>query len=127
MPRVFTFALLLGLLTQVVLCQDTNLREVKQAFDDANISISRFDPMFLLEVSLPQTSCPAVVLKAGVQLPRNATVGPPLFALSGYGIRDGPFVVAAVDPDAPTPQNPKFGTSSEETSNQPAAFQVAPS
>ncbi|KAG7444123.1 PEBP-like protein [Guyanagaster necrorhizus] len=109
MLRVFTSALLLGLLTQVVLCQDTNLREVKQAFDDANIPEDidlPFDPMFLLEVSFPQTLGPAIVLKAGVQLPRNATVGPPLFAISGYGIRDGPFVIATVDPDAPTPQNP---------------------
>ncbi len=32
-----------------------------------------FDPRFLLEVSLPQTSGSAIILKAGVQLPRNGT------------------------------------------------------
>lgn len=36
----------------------------------------------------------------------TATVGPPSFTLVGLDARDGPFVVAAVDPDAPTPQNP---------------------
>ncbi|KAK0460047.1 PEBP-like protein [Desarmillaria tabescens] len=108
MLRVFSFALLLSLLIQVVLSQDTSLREVKQAFDDANIPEDidlPFNPRFLLEVSLPQTSGSVIVLKAGVQLPRNATVGPPSFTLAGHDIRDGPFVVAAIDPDAPSPQN----------------------
>ncbi|KAK0449514.1 PEBP-like protein [Armillaria borealis] len=109
MLRVFTFAPLFGLFTQALVSQDTSLREVKQAFDNANIPEDialPFEPRFLLEVSLPQTSGSAIVLKAGVQLPRNATVGPPSFTLVGLDARDGPFVVAAVDPDAPTPQNP---------------------
>ncbi|KAK0430755.1 PEBP-like protein [Armillaria borealis] len=101
MLRVFTFAPLFGLFTQALVSQDTSLREVKQAFDNANIPEDialPFEPRFLLEVSLPPN--------AGVQLPRNATVGPPSFTLVGLDARDGPFVVAAVDPDAPTPQNP---------------------
>ncbi|KAK0503608.1 PEBP-like protein [Armillaria luteobubalina] len=131
MLQVFIFALFLGLLPLAVLSQDTSLREVKQAFDSANVSIHAqfsskyaslnvfvfslqipedidlpFDPRFLLEVSLPQTSGSAIILKAGVHLHRNATVGPPSFTLVGLDTRDGPFVVAAVDPDAPTPQDP---------------------
>ncbi|KAK0487069.1 PEBP-like protein [Armillaria novae-zelandiae] len=94
MLRVFTFALLLSLFALAVLSQDTSLREVKQAFDNANIPEDialPFDPRFILEVSLPQTSGSAIVLKAGVQLPRNATVGPPSFTLVGLDARDGPF------------------------------------
>ncbi|GLB45535.1 putative phosphatidylethanolamine-binding protein [Lyophyllum shimeji] len=66
------------------------LDAVKRAFKAAHIprdlSIT-FNPQFLLE------------------LPRNATAGPPTFAVVGPA-GPGPFVIAAVDPDAPTPQNP---------------------
>ncbi|KAK0222202.1 PEBP-like protein [Armillaria fumosa] len=112
MLQVFTFALFLSLFTLAVLSQDTSLREVKQAFDNANIPEDialPFDPRFLLEVSLPQTSGSAIVLKAGVHLPRNGTFLADLWGnASEYTPQqpDGPFVVAAVDPDAPTPQDP---------------------
>ncbi|KAK0201567.1 PEBP-like protein [Desarmillaria ectypa] len=108
---VFASVLFLSLLTQLVVSQDTDLVKVKEAFDAANISEDialPFDPSFLLEVSLPQTTGSAIVLRAGVQLPRNATVGPPSFALVGHNVGNGPFVVATVDPDAPTPQNPNI-------------------
>ena len=35
----------------------------------------------------------------------TATAGPPTFTIRGEGSA-GPFVVAVVDPDAPTPQSP---------------------
>ncbi|KXN88547.1 CEN-like protein 2 [Leucoagaricus sp. SymC.cos] len=101
----------LGFLTLIafaVSAQDTSTATVKQAFDDANIpedlSIN-FDPAALLEVTFPEGSSPPITLHAGQQLPRDATAGPPTFSISGSDC-EGPFVVAAVDPDAPTPQDP---------------------
>ncbi|KAF8148254.1 phosphatidylethanolamine-binding protein [Crassisporium funariophilum] len=94
--------------------QDTNLATVRRAFNNANRSrkhqipenISlKFNPKVLLEVTFPQQSGRSITLHAGVQLPRNATAGPPTFQVVGQAGR-GPFVVAAVDPDAPTPQTP---------------------
>ncbi|KAK0244481.1 PEBP-like protein [Armillaria nabsnona] len=108
---IFAFILLLSFLTQLVVSQDTSLAKVQQAFDLAHIPEDialPFDPSLLLEVSLPQTTGSAIVLKAGVQLPRNATVGPPSFTLIGRDVGNGPFVIATVDPDAPTPQDPNI-------------------
>ncbi|KAF9482593.1 PEBP-like protein [Pholiota conissans] len=102
-----TLSLLLTLST-LGLAQDTSLGEVKRAFSNANIPETikfAFDPKVLLEVTFPQTSAKPITLHAGIQLPRNATVGPPTFNVIG-SVSKGPFVVAAVDPDAPTPQTP---------------------
>ncbi|KAJ8518289.1 hypothetical protein ONZ45_g4627 [Pleurotus djamor] len=92
----------------LVSSQDTGLGQVRAAFANANIpedlSIT-FNPSTLLEVSLPQASGSPITLHAGVQLPRDSTAGPPSFSLVGTTSR-GPFVIAAVDPDAPTPQTP---------------------
>ncbi|KAF9558729.1 PEBP-like protein [Agrocybe pediades] len=62
-----------------------------------------FDPKVLLEVTFPQTTGRPITLHAGIHLPRNATAGPPTFSVVGPA-GNGPFVVAAVDLDAPTPQ-----------------------
>ncbi|KAF8958369.1 phosphatidylethanolamine-binding protein, partial [Flammula alnicola] len=82
--------------------------EVKRVFDQAhipgNISLT-FNPKALLEVTFPEPVGKSIVLHAGIQLPRNATAGPPNFRVVGSAGR-GPFVVAAVDLDAPTPQTP---------------------
>ncbi|PFH49637.1 hypothetical protein AMATHDRAFT_76088 [Amanita thiersii Skay4041] len=90
-----------------VLAQDTSLDEVKRAFDAANIprdlSIN-FNPRVLLEVTFPEPSG-SITLHAGEQLPRDATAGPPSYEAVGTDFT-GPFVIAAVDPDAPTPQEP---------------------
>ncbi|GLB35547.1 putative phosphatidylethanolamine-binding protein [Lyophyllum shimeji] len=95
-------------LAALVTGQDTSLRTVRQAFQAANIpedlSIT-FNPSVLLEVTFPEATGRAITLHAGVQLPRNATAGPPTFSVVGDA-GNGPFVVAAVDPDAPTPQAP---------------------
>ncbi|KZV66228.1 PEBP-like protein [Peniophora sp. CONT] len=106
---------------------DTSLPAVVAAFDKANIptdAFITFDPSLLLQVQFPQADGSLVNVTAGVQLPRNATVGPPLFNIleanetaTGLNakrlppIKDGPldstdFVVAMVDLDAPTPQDP---------------------
>ena len=82
-----------------------------------------FDPSLLLQVQFPQANGTLVDVTAGVQLPRNATVGPPLFnvveasetvtnsdskgrlpPIKGEPLDSTDFVVAMVDLDAPTPQ-----------------------
>ncbi|KAF7303588.1 hypothetical protein MIND_00588100 [Mycena indigotica] len=102
------FTLLLVALGIPTLAQDVSTQLVKRAFVDANIpkdlSIT-FNPTALLEVSLPQGARPPIVLHAGINVPRNDTAGPPIFHVAG-NIGHGPFVVATVDPDAPTPQDP---------------------
>ncbi|KAJ3567086.1 hypothetical protein NP233_g6597 [Leucocoprinus birnbaumii] len=98
----------LSLIALAVTAQDTNVRRVKQTFDDANIPADlsiKFDPTALLEVTFPEPGASPITIHAGQQLPRDSTAGPPTFSLLGTS-RRGPFVVAAVDPDAPTPQAP---------------------
>ncbi|KAF8199075.1 PEBP-like protein [Pholiota molesta] len=92
----------------VAIAQDTSLAEVRRAFNDASIPEAikfSFDPKVLLEVTFPQTAARPITLHAGIQLPRNATAGPPIFNVIGSH-SNGPFVVATVDLDAPTPQAP---------------------
>ncbi|KAJ7726676.1 phosphatidylethanolamine-binding protein [Mycena maculata] len=64
-----------------------------------------FKPTALLEVSFPQTCGPPIALHAGIHVEVNDTVRPPSFGVLG-DVGPGPFVVAMVDPDAPTSQNP---------------------
>ncbi|KAJ7625383.1 PEBP-like protein [Mycena polygramma] len=88
--------------------QDVSIPAVEKAFTAANLPANLtivFKPTALLEVSLPQTTGPPITLHAGIQVPRNDTAGPPTFHVVG-NVGPGPFVVAAVDPDAPTPQAP---------------------
>lgn len=90
--------------------QDVSLAAVRRAFNTANIPSDvqiTFNPSVLFEVAFPQASGPPVQVHAGIQLPRNATVGPPIFAVrDSFLTPSQSFVVAAVDPDAPTPQTP---------------------
>ncbi|PSS37079.1 hypothetical protein PHLCEN_2v1118 [Hermanssonia centrifuga] len=118
---------LLALFLSIGATQDTSLATVKAAFDAANIPNDihiTFNPTVLLEVTFPEAAGPPVAVTAGVQLPRNgktyacgkgfvispcsytATVGPPTFAVRGNIRRGQTFLVATVDPDAPTPQDP---------------------
>ncbi|KAJ6621844.1 PEBP-like protein [Mycena sp. CBHHK59/15] len=88
--------------------QDVSITSVKKAFTAANISSDldiTFKPTALLEVFFPQTTGPPITLHAGINVPRNDTAGPPVFRVAG-DVGRGPFVVATVDPDAPTPQAP---------------------
>ncbi|KAJ7480629.1 PEBP-like protein [Mycena latifolia] len=90
--------------------QDVSLRTVDKAFCAANIPTNlniAFKPTALLEVSFPQTYGRPLILHAGIHVPRNDTAGPPSFRVVG-NVGHGPFVVATVDPDAPTPQDPSF-------------------
>ncbi|KAF7378124.1 hypothetical protein MSAN_00236700 [Mycena sanguinolenta] len=87
---------------------DLFIPAVKKAFDDADIPEDIeivFNPTALLEVSLPQTVGPPIILHAGIHVPRNDTAGPPTFHVVG-DVGHGPFVVATVDPDAPIPSDP---------------------
>ncbi|KAL0578566.1 hypothetical protein V5O48_003416 [Marasmius crinis-equi] len=97
----------LALFATTVSPQDNSLAEVAKAFNNANIPRDltlKFNPSVLLEVTLPQPSGGDITLKAGLQLPRDDTAGPPRFSIRGNAGR-GPFVLAAVDPDAPSPTN----------------------
>ncbi|KAJ7677470.1 PEBP-like protein [Mycena rosella] len=88
--------------------QDVSIAAVDKAFNAADIPTDLdivFKPTALLEVSLPQATGPPITLHAGIQVPRNDTAGPPKFHVVG-NVGSGPFVVATVDPDAPTPQDP---------------------
>ncbi|KAF9014360.1 PEBP-like protein [Hymenopellis radicata] len=109
---------------------------VKQAFDDANVGASvlpSFSSQTLRWSSIPHSSSKSffpqstgdpITLEVGEQLPRNGSLGvttaptsfnsrhsyreSPTFTLIGENIGAGPFVVATVDPDAPTPQAPNI-------------------
>ncbi|KAJ7723841.1 PEBP-like protein [Mycena maculata] len=88
--------------------QDVSTRAVEKAFFAANLPANLsivFKPTALLEVAFPQATGPPIVLHAGIHVPRNGTAGPPTFHVVG-DVGPGPFVVATVDPDAPTPQDP---------------------
>jgi len=105
---LFSPAYLLLAFAGLSVAQDTSLATVKRAFDNAHIPSNialTFNPKVLLEVTFPETTGRPITLHAGIQLPRNSTAGPPVFRVVGPAGR-GPFVVATVDPDAPTPQNP---------------------
>ncbi|KXN88546.1 OV-16 antigen [Leucoagaricus sp. SymC.cos] len=98
----------LSLVALAASAQDTSITRVKQAFNAANIPADlsiKFDPTALLEVTFPQANARPITIHAGQQLPRNSTAGPPSFNLINTRAR-GRFVVAVVDPDAPTPQDP---------------------
>ncbi|KAJ7042166.1 PEBP-like protein [Mycena alexandri] len=95
-------------LSVVALSQDVSIHAVEKAFNAADIPTDLeivFKPTALLEVSLPQVTGRPITLHAGIQVPRNDTAGPPTFHVVG-DVGRGPFVVATVDPDAPTPQVP---------------------
>ncbi|KAJ7674027.1 PEBP-like protein [Mycena polygramma] len=104
------FSCLASLLTLALVAvgQDTSIQTVKKAFTAADIPTDLgivFNPTALFEVSLPQATGAPITLHAGVNVPRNDTAGPPSFNVVG-NVGRGPFVVATVDPDAPTPQDP---------------------
>ncbi|KXN88544.1 hypothetical protein AN958_07180 [Leucoagaricus sp. SymC.cos] len=109
---------LVPFLITAVYAQDTSIAAVKQAFNNANIPTDlkiTFNPKFLLEVALPQngTQLP-IIVHTGIQLPREETAITPIFSLidpahplsSPSTTGPGPFVIAAVDADAPTPEDP---------------------
>ncbi|KAJ7643973.1 PEBP-like protein [Roridomyces roridus] len=105
--RLSRFTSLISL-ALVAVAQDVSIADVEEAFVAANIPEDlhiTFEPTALLEVSLPQATGSLITLKAGIQVPQNDTAGPPTFQVVG-DVGQGPFVVAAVDPDAPTPQAP---------------------
>ncbi|KAJ7635055.1 PEBP-like protein [Roridomyces roridus] len=114
-PPAGSSVTLASLFSLVVVCaaQDASLHKVEKAFNDANIPANlniAFQPSMLLDVTFPQEYGHPIALHAGIQVPVNDTVGPPTFSLQGQRRTarhdNGPFVVAMVDPDAPTPQDP---------------------
>ncbi|KAJ7464975.1 PEBP-like protein, partial [Mycena galericulata] len=105
-------ALLLSLFVFVA-GQDVSFRAVERAFSDAKIPATLgipLNPKALLEVSFPQVHGPPITLHAGIHVLVNDTAGPPTFRLeeNAPSLGRGPFVVAMVDPDAPTPQAPIY-------------------
>lgn len=116
-PSVSTLTMVRFVLFATLLCsvpsllaQDTSLRAVEEAFNKANITRDlqiHFKPSLLLEVTWPQSSGKSIATHTGQYFPRNATAGPPHFAVRGQLPRHThQFVLAAVDPDAPYPTNP---------------------
>ncbi|GJE91792.1 PEBP-like protein [Phanerochaete sordida] len=101
-------SLLCGL--TIVFAQDTSLAAVETAFNNANIPKDlqiQLKPLVLLEVIWPQPSGRSITTRAGQSFPLNDTAGPPQFAVRGALSQDThKFVLAAVDPDAPYPQDP---------------------
>ncbi|KAJ3564825.1 hypothetical protein NP233_g8041 [Leucocoprinus birnbaumii] len=99
----------------LTLAQDFNTKIVKDAFNKAHIPKDiglNFNPTLLLEVSFPVKNRLPVTVHAGERVPINSTGGPPIFSLLspslgiGRHSKDANFVVVAIDPDAPTPQDP---------------------
>ncbi|GJE91793.1 PEBP-like protein [Phanerochaete sordida] len=91
-----------------IFAQDTSLKAVEAAFKKANITKDlqiTFKPSVLLDVIWPEPGF-TVPTRTGETLQQNETAGPPRFAVHGILPEVHKFVVAAVDPDALTPQNP---------------------
>ncbi|EJD46576.1 PEBP-like protein [Auricularia subglabra TFB-10046 SS5] len=92
-------------LAGAVAAQTDTLASVKAAFEDAGIVgdvIPAFDPQVLLTVSFPGTGAFA----AGTLLTPAQARQRPTFAIPAALGAGKTFLVAEVDPDAPTPQNP---------------------
>ncbi|KAI0031171.1 phosphatidylethanolamine-binding protein, partial [Vararia minispora EC-137] len=76
---------------------------------DANIT---FTPSLILQVQFPQPDGTVFNVTAGANVPRNglppslAGEDPPVIVPSAQSFDFGNFVIAMVDLDAPTPQNP---------------------
>ncbi|KAG6828928.1 hypothetical protein H0H87_000355 [Tephrocybe sp. NHM501043] len=104
--NTFVLASLVGM----TIGQDTSLSTVKKAFDNAAILSDlgiTFNPSVLLEVSYPVPEQRPIAIRAGIELPQKSMrgVGPPNFSVVGAQCNTS-FVVAVIDPDAPTPENP---------------------
>jgi phosphatidylethanolamine-binding protein len=107
--RFFSYLPILLPFFALVGAQDIDIEQVKFRFQTANIPLDLsidFQPTVLLEVTFPQTSGPSITTTAGDFINQNQTAGPPTFAVNGNAGSSGPFVLAMVDPDAPTPVNP---------------------
>ncbi|KAI0345129.1 PEBP-like protein [Trametopsis cervina] len=98
-------------LISLVASQDWSIAEVKAAFNKAKIpedAFITFNPKLLLEVSFPGKSGRPVKVHAGEHVHRNDTAGAPRFTLVGGLPRHERYVVATVDLDHPTPQDPSL-------------------
>ncbi|CAA7265478.1 unnamed protein product [Cyclocybe aegerita] len=88
--------------------QDTNITEVKLAFEEAHIPEDvglSFNPLVLLGVTYFSSKTGLIPVKAGAELSMNDTYSPPTFNIVGNpGV--GPLVIFLIDPDAPWPQDP---------------------
>ncbi|KAF5353389.1 hypothetical protein D9756_008063 [Leucocoprinus leucothites] len=103
----------------VAFAQDLSTKRVKDAFNKAHIPQDigiNFNPSALLEVAFPVRDSFPVVVHAGEHVPVNSTAGPPIFTLlslpsisSHSRPKHSEFVIIAIDPDAPSPQEPIFG------------------
>jgi len=92
----------------------TDLTTVRQIFEHFNIPTNAsltFNPVVLFEVTFPVPGTAASInVTVGEPIPRKLTAGPPQWALgtNTSDVGSGPFVVAAVDLDVPTPQAPTY-------------------
>ncbi|KAF8256885.1 phosphatidylethanolamine-binding protein [Lactarius quietus] len=85
---------------------DKSIAEVHHKFEKYNVDFRRhhlpFDPVVLFELTFPELDAPPIHITASLQITPNQASKPPCFALcdSRRAVGHGPFVVAAVDPDA---------------------------
>ncbi|KAF4613569.1 hypothetical protein D9613_007390 [Agrocybe pediades] len=103
----------LGLCFLIAFCvctceaQDRSLSDVITAFKQHQIPEHlniNFQPHVLLDVIFPQTNGTLIAFASGKQLERRETIMAPSYRIRGAN-RIGPFVIIAVDPDAPLPEN----------------------
>ncbi|KZV87463.1 PEBP-like protein [Exidia glandulosa HHB12029] len=96
--------------TSLVRAQDNDTATVAAAFMNAGIVpdvLSSFAPVLPLLVTFKQADGSSIEVTAGMQLTIAQTANEPTFALvsGNAAIQGKPYLIAMVDPDAPTPQN----------------------
>ncbi|KZV87464.1 PEBP-like protein, partial [Exidia glandulosa HHB12029] len=68
--------------------------------------VPSFDPLYPLLVTFKQADGSSIQVTAGIQLTIAQTASEPTFALVSSDVQGKPYLIAMVDPDAPTPQDP---------------------
>jgi phosphatidylethanolamine-binding protein (PEBP) family uncharacterized protein len=95
-----------------VYAQDSNIADVMDALTQAkvipDVIPSGFQPRFPLDVKFTDNNGTVWPVTAGVNLTMNQTANIPSFAIvsNNTQIIGKPYLMAIVDPDAPTPQSP---------------------
>jgi len=101
---LFSLAALIG-------AQDSNIQDVQAALMNSSVIPdvlpSNFTPVFPIEVVFPQSGGSDIPVTAGMNLTMAETANMPFFAIQSTNtmIIGKPYLMAIVDPDAPSPPN----------------------